>query len=58
MTAAPWTECFVASPPGVDPEDAQRIPGMAMPREGKMVPSDAPGFGVEVAREQLTPFAY
>ncbi|NQU96951.1 MAG: hypothetical protein HQ548_04825 [Chloroflexi bacterium] len=44
--------------PGVDPADAQRIPGMATPREGKMVPSDAPGFGVEVNREQLTSFNY
>ncbi len=58
MPAMPWIECFVGSAPGVDPETAARVPGMSTPKEGKMVPSSAPGFGVEITREQLTPFKY
>ena len=27
LPAIPWTECFVAAPPGVPPEDAVRLPG-------------------------------
>ena len=47
----------MATPPGVDPEGV-RAPGVAAPKDGRMVPSDAPGFGVEVLREQLKPFDY
>jgi L-rhamnonate dehydratase len=58
MPAIPWTECFVSAPPGVSPEDASQLPGVAAPREGKMKPSAAPGFGVEISEEHLTPFSY
>ena len=58
LPAIPWTECFVAAPPGVPPEDAVRLPGVAAPKDGRMVPSDGPGFGVQISEEQLAPFAY
>ena len=58
MPAIPWTECFVGSAPGVPPEQAARMPGAAIPKEGRMKPSDAPGFGVEVTLDQLSPFDY
>ena len=58
LPAIPWTECFVAAPPGVPPEDAVRLPGVAAPKDGRMVPSDGPGFGVQITEDQLSPFAY
>ena len=30
------------------PEEAVRLPGMATPKDGRMVPSAGPGFGVEI----------
>lgn len=55
MPAIPWAECFIASPPGVPLEDAVRMPGMAVPKDGKLVPSDAPGFGMELIEDRLCP---
>ncbi len=58
LAAIPWTECFVATPPGVAPEEAARLPGIAAPKEGRMVPSDGHGFGVEISQEHISPFDY
>ena len=58
LPAIPWTECFVSTPPGVPPEEAVRLPGAAAPKNGRMVPSARPGFGVEIGKEHLTPFVY
>tara|TARA_B100000700_G_scaffold330565_1_gene457488 strand:- start:1852 stop:3051 length:1200 start_codon:yes stop_codon:yes gene_type:complete len=58
LPAIPWTECFVATPPGVSPDEAARLPGMAAPKDGRMVPSDGHGFGVEISLEQMSPFDY
>jgi L-rhamnonate dehydratase len=58
LPAIPWTECFIATPPGVSPEDAARLPGAAVPSRGRMRPSDGPGFGVEITAEDLAPFEY
>ena len=44
-----WGEYFVATAPGLDLADGYRnVPGMALPERGKLVPSDAPGFGIEL----------
>ena len=44
-----WGEYFVGTAPGVDLADGYRnVPGMALPDRGKLVPSDAPGFGIEL----------
>lgn len=53
---APWCECFVGTPPGVPLEEAWRLPGLAVPREGRLVPNDAPGFGLEIPEAWLVPF--
>ena len=53
--AAPWCEYFVGTPPGVPLEEGQ-LPGQRVPRDGWLVPSDAPGFGLEIAEEWLQPF--
>jgi len=58
MPAIPWTECFVATPPGVMPEKAARLPGMATVKGSKMIPSDEPGFGVQITEEHISPYNY
>jgi L-rhamnonate dehydratase len=54
MPSIPWGEAFVGTPPGVPlNEGGRRTPGMALPQNGYLVPSDAPGFGIELTREEL-----
>lgn len=55
-SSVPWLECFVGTPPGVPLEESWRLPGQAVPKDGWLVPSDAPGFGLEIPEEWLTPF--
>lgn len=45
---APMGEMFVGTPPGVPLAETRLFPGMAVPVEGRLVPSDAPGFGLGV----------
>ncbi len=56
MPAVPWGELFIGSAPGV-PLDSilgfRQTPGMALPKDGMLVPSDAPGFGIELTLDQL-----
>ena len=54
--AVPWLECFVGTPPGVPLEEAWHLPGESYPRDGWLVPSDAPGFGLDVPEAWLAPF--
>ena len=58
LPAIPWTECFIASPPGVPPEEAPPMPGVAAPDRGRMRPSGSPGFGLEISATDITPFDY
>ena len=53
--SSPWCECFVAAPPEVPPAKSARLPGQAVPREGWLVPSDAPGFGLDIPPQWITP---
>ena len=53
---APLSEYFVGSPPGVPLDELPGIPGVAVPSGGHVTPSDAPGFGMEIKEEWLTPF--
>ena len=49
-----WGEFFVGTAPGVDLMDGFRsVPGMAFPEKGKLVPSDAPGFGIELTLRMI-----
>ena len=41
------------SPPGVPLEEMVALPGTAVIRDGYLVPSEAPGFGLEVMKEWL-----
>jgi L-rhamnonate dehydratase len=56
MPSVPWLECFVGTPPGVPLEEAWHLPGEAYPKDGWLVPSDAPGFGLELPETWLSPF--
>jgi L-rhamnonate dehydratase len=49
----PWGEFFLGSSPGVPLEETVRLPGTAVPRDGWLVPSGAPGFGLEVTLDWL-----
>jgi L-rhamnonate dehydratase len=55
--AIPWLECFVGSPVGVPLEENWGLPGQAIPKDGWLVPSDAPGFGLEVIDSMIEPYA-
>jgi L-rhamnonate dehydratase len=55
MPSHVWGECFVNTPPGVPLEQMAPTPGMSVPRDGYLVPSDAPGFGMEIKKEWLEP---
>ncbi len=52
----PWLECFVGTPPGVPLEEGWGLPGQAVPRDGWLVPNDAPGFGLDLPESSFTPF--
>ncbi|MFT5112829.1 MAG: L-rhamnonate dehydratase [Parasphingorhabdus sp.] len=49
-----WGEFYVASAPEQDLLAGYRpTPGMALPKDGKLTPNPAPGFGIEITRAQL-----
>ena len=56
MPSVPWLECFIGSAPGVPLEEAPRLPGQPVPRDGWLTPSDAPGFGLDIPAEWVSPF--
>jgi L-rhamnonate dehydratase len=37
-------------------EEGWRLPGQAIPVDGYLTPSDAPGFGLEIPEGWLMPF--
>lgn len=54
--AVPWCEYFIGTPPGMSLDTAWTLPGLARPENGWLVPSDAPGFGLEIPDAWLSPF--
>ena len=56
MPESPIAEFWLHSDPGVPLEDARMVPGMAVPKEGRLVPSDLPGFGLGVNEAHLRPW--
>ena len=56
MLVVPWLECFVRTPSDVPLEEGLDLPGEAYPKDGWLVPSDAPGFGLELPENWLSPF--
>ena len=51
MPESPMAEFWMGSDPGVPLEEVCPIPGMPMPKDGYVMPSDAPGFGMEIKDE-------
>jgi L-rhamnonate dehydratase len=56
MPESPIAEYWMGSDPGVPLEEVCPIPGTAMPRDGYVRPSDAPGFGMEIKPEWIAPW--
>ena len=56
MPESPMAEFWMGSDPGVPLEEVCPIPGMPMPKDGSVIPSDAPGFGMEIKDEWVVPW--
>jgi L-rhamnonate dehydratase len=48
VPASPWGEYFLGTPPGVPLDEVKLFPGMAAPKNGRLVPSAEPGFGLGI----------
>ncbi|MDE0502975.1 MAG: hypothetical protein OXI86_02760, partial [Candidatus Poribacteria bacterium] len=54
MPAIQWGERSEGvSPPGVPLEEMVVLPGTPVIKDGFLIPSDAPGFGIEVTKDWL-----
>jgi L-rhamnonate dehydratase len=54
LTANTWAEMYIGSEPGASLMDSYRAtPGMALPIDGHIRPTDAPGFGIELTRTDI-----
>jgi L-rhamnonate dehydratase len=58
MPESPMAEFWMGSDPGVPLDEVRPIPGMPMPKDGYVTASDAPGFGMEIAEEWITPWVH
>jgi L-rhamnonate dehydratase len=56
MPESLMAEFWLGSDPGVPLEEVNRMPGVAVPKDGRLTPSDAPGFGMEVQEDWIKPF--
>jgi L-rhamnonate dehydratase len=53
MPNSPWGEFFLGTAPGVPLAEQRLFPGMSTPKDGRLVPSDAPGFGLGVTLDDI-----
>jgi L-rhamnonate dehydratase len=53
MPNCPWGEFLPQGAPGTSLAHDIVIPGMAVPKQGQLVPSDAPGFGMEISLDWI-----
>jgi L-rhamnonate dehydratase len=53
ITNVPMIEFFVGSAPGIALEESIGIPGAVVPKDGYVIPSDAPGFGYEIQEDWI-----
>jgi len=56
MPESPIAEYWLASDPGVPLAEHPHIPGTPTPVDGRVTPSDAPGFGLEIRAQDLVPW--
>ena len=57
MPEAAFAEYWLGTDPGVPLEEVCPISGVAMPVGGTLVPTDAPGFGMEIKADWITPYS-
>lgn len=48
-----WGEFFLGTPPGQPLAETRLFPGMAVPRDGRVVPSGEPGFGLGASLDDI-----
>ena len=54
MPSNTWGEFLIQTAPGASLIDGFRpTPGMALPKDGFLVPNEAPGFGIELTMQEL-----
>ena len=54
MPSVPWAERSEGvSPPGVPLEEMVILPGTPVIKDGYIIPSDGPGFGLEITEDWL-----
>ncbi len=58
MPESPMAEYWLGTDPGIPLDQLCPIPGMAMPVNGTVTPSDAPGFGLDIREEWIRPWVY
>ncbi len=51
-------EYAVATPVGVPLEEMRTIPGVPVAKDGTVVPSDAPGFGMEIPEDWIASWVH
>ena len=57
VTNCPMGEYFVASAPGVPLDEVRLTPGMQVPRNGRVCPDAAPGFGLGLSLDGVRAMA-
>ena len=56
ISESPFAEFHMGFDPGIPLEELPYTPGMALPKDGKIIPSDAPGFGIEIKEDNIEPW--
>ncbi|MDE2768021.1 MAG: hypothetical protein OXI70_08020 [Chloroflexota bacterium] len=56
MPESPMAEFWMGSDPGIPLDEVWPIPGLAVPTDGYIRPSDAPGWGMEIDEQWITPW--
>jgi len=56
MPEARMAEYWLPSAPGVALKDVPPVPSFPVPKNGRIKPSDAPGFGLEITDRELLPW--
>ena len=55
MPESSMAEYWLGTAPGIPLDEVCPIPGMVMPVNGKITPTDSPGFGMEILESQIIP---
>ena len=53
MPESLMAEYWMGSDPGIPLDEICPIPGMPTPKDGYIIPSDAPGFGIDIPEKLI-----